>query len=109
MRKAGKVRDERLAAEELVRRYDKGGKVGLERREFLRMDAEAYRDFQHAASSFSLRDDDSLRRACQPVGRGSDGGARLAPAPARYRAAPRSTPPSAPRAAPRSRSDCASP
>jgi len=37
------------------------------RREFLRMDAEAYRDFQHAASSFSLRDDDSLRRARQPI------------------------------------------
>ena len=37
MRKAGKIRDERLTAEELIRRYDKGGKVGLERREFLRM------------------------------------------------------------------------
>ena len=37
MRKAGRVRDERLTAEELIRRYDKGGKVGLERREFLRM------------------------------------------------------------------------
>ena len=37
MRRAGKVRDERVTAEELVRRYDKGGKVGLERREFLRM------------------------------------------------------------------------
>lgn len=37
MRKAGKIRDERLTAEELIKRYDKGGKVGLERREFLRM------------------------------------------------------------------------
>lgn len=37
MRRAGKVRDERITAEELVRRYDKGGKVGLERKEFLRM------------------------------------------------------------------------
>ena len=27
MRKAGKIRDERLTAEELIRRYDKGGKV----------------------------------------------------------------------------------
>ena len=32
MRKAGKIRDERLTAEELIRRYDKGGKLGLERR-----------------------------------------------------------------------------
>ena len=37
MRKAGKIRDERLTAEELIKRYDKGGKVGLERREFLKM------------------------------------------------------------------------
>jgi len=37
MRRAGKIRDERLTAEDLVRRYDKGGKVGLERKEFLRM------------------------------------------------------------------------
>mmetsp|Transcript_36923 Transcript_36923/g.97745 ORF Transcript_36923/g.97745 Transcript_36923/m.97745 type:complete len:297 (-) Transcript_36923:1426-2316(-) len=37
MRRAGKIRDERLTAEELVRRYDKGGKVGLERKEFLKM------------------------------------------------------------------------
>jgi len=37
MRKAGKIRDERITAEQLIERYDKGGKVGLERREFLRM------------------------------------------------------------------------
>lgn len=37
------------------------------RREFLRMDAEAYRDFQHAAGSFALSNNDSLRRARQPV------------------------------------------
>ncbi|MFT5446003.1 MAG: pimeloyl-ACP methyl ester carboxylesterase [Gammaproteobacteria bacterium] len=37
------------------------------RREFLRMDAEAYRDFQYAAGSFALRDNDSLRRAQQPI------------------------------------------
>ena len=36
MKKAGKIRDERVTAEELIRRYDRGGKVGLERREFLR-------------------------------------------------------------------------
>ena len=29
MRKAGKIRDERLTAEELIKRYDKGGKVGV--------------------------------------------------------------------------------
>merc|ERR1711865_703238 len=39
MRKAGKIRDERLTAELLIERFkaDKGGKVGLERKEFLRM------------------------------------------------------------------------
>jgi len=37
MRKAGKIRDERLTAEELLRRYDRGGNVGLERKELLRM------------------------------------------------------------------------
>eukprot|EP00325_Prymnesiales_sp_UTEX-LB-985_P034518 CAMPEP_0174729658 /NCGR_PEP_ID=MMETSP1094-20130205/54091_1 /TAXON_ID=156173 /ORGANISM="Chrysochromulina brevifilum, Strain UTEX LB 985" /LENGTH=475 /DNA_ID=CAMNT_0015931795 /DNA_START=42 /DNA_END=1469 /DNA_ORIENTATION=- len=37
MRKAGKIRDERLTADALIQRYDTGGKVGLERREFLKM------------------------------------------------------------------------
>jgi len=37
MRRAGKIRDERVTAEDLVARYDKGGKVGLERKEFLKM------------------------------------------------------------------------
>ena len=41
--------------------------VASARREFLRMDPEAYRDFQHAASTFALRDDDSLARVRQPI------------------------------------------
>jgi pimeloyl-ACP methyl ester carboxylesterase len=37
------------------------------REAFLRMDPEAYRDFQYAASTFSLRDDTSLAQVRQPI------------------------------------------
>jgi hypothetical protein len=97
MRKAGKIRDERLTAEELLRRYDKGGKVGLERREFLKMcretvhqggpsNRELLQKLQRLSTQLSLIDErlkslEAAQRqsAVRGAGAGGSGGAVSAP------------------------------